>query len=177
MFSLSPSLSLTFFLSLSLSLSFSPSHSLTLTQVNVPNEPEQEEYVDLQPLKPDRIIPTVRSPPPITRSPPAPIPAARKVSQPLPPPPGPVVNTNRVYIQQSMSIEYKRVYVLLWDFNGADHDELSGKRGDLVLVKEPKAGQEWWYGELLDQDCSRKIGPGGLFPSSYSTVAFELAVA
>ena len=77
-------------------------------------------------------------------------------------------------MQQNGGIEYNRVFVVLWDFITSESDELNLQRGDLVFVSEPKTGQEWWYGELLDKDASKKLGPCGLFPSNYSSNAFEL---
>ena len=73
-------------------------------------------------------------------------------------------------------MQYDKVYVILWDFEGTDSDELRAKRGDLVIVTEPNKSQEWWFGETVAQDCSRKLGQSGLFPSSYCSIAFEPAV-
>lgn len=112
--------------------------------------------------------PTLPPPPPKSVLPP-------QQNRPIPRP-DPVVDTTKVYEQNGNNngIEYKNVYVILWDFMTQEADEINLKRGDLVLVSNAAQGQEWWFGEPLDENASRKIGPGGLFPSSYSSSAFEL---
>lgn len=107
-------------------------------------------------------------PPPTAQTVPPPVPAHSPAQ------PDPIVDTSKIYMQQNGGIEYNRVYVVLWDFITSESDELNLHRGDLVFVSEPKTGQEWWYGELLDKDASKKLGPCGLFPSNYSSNAFEL---
>ena len=64
--------------------------------------------------------------------------------------------------------------MILWDFAASDKDEMDLKRGDLVFVAENKGKQEWLFGELVDPNVSRRLGPKGLFPASYSAIAFQL---
>ena len=105
-------------------------------------------------------------------------PIVKRQSVPATPPANkqdPVVNTEKVYTQSQDGVPYNKVYVILWDFEGVDNDEIKVKRGDLVHVSKPDKGHEWWFGELVSQDCSRKTGPTGLFPANYCSVAFEVA--
>ena len=64
--------------------------------------------------------------------------------------------------------------MILWDFTASEKDELDLRRGDLVFVSDNKERQEWWYGELVNPDVTKKLGPKGLFPANYSSVAFQL---
>ena len=168
---------------------------IIIVQVNthhIDDDEPQEEYVDLQPTNKEIIeeepqedyveageFQTPQRPPLASSQPPLP-PPPLQVSRPpqqLQQPvrrPDPHVDTDKTYIKRQNGIQYDRVYVLMWDFNGTDSDELKLNRGDLVLVNEPKVGQEWWYGEQLDQDANIKIGSCGLFPASYSSPAFQL---
>lgn len=155
---------------------------------NIEEEP-QEDYVE-----PTEIRNTLTNQKASSSSIAPPLPPAPK--QPLPPPPPPsqdnatptivtppppikrpepVVDTNKIYVQPPNGILYSNVYVILWDFAGIASDELNVKRGDLVLVEKPQQGEEWWLGEVIAQDCSRKLGQQGLFPANYCTVAFEVA--
>ena len=154
----------------------------------VPQEDvEQEEYEEPSSLLP----PPPRSPPPgppsdifvppptqpkaASRTPaprtkaPAPVPAP----VPAPPPPEPVVDTSKVYTHNNIPLD--KVYVSQWDFAAGEEDELRLQRGDLVLVNKPLDAELWWYGELLDAEASKKLGPAGFFPKDYSTLAFETA--
>lgn len=143
-------------------------------------EEPQEDYIE-----PTEIRPSI----PIKSAPPKSVPPKSAAQMPLPPPPSamptmqpaaathrpdPYVDTSKVYEQSNNGIELKKVFVILWDFQTGEHDELNVNRGDLVLVSNPVNGQEWWYGELLDSNASKKVGPCGLFPSSYSSNAFEI---
>ena len=140
------------------------------------DEIDQEEYEDTTnfqqpppPLSPPPGPPSkVFSPP----QPQAPLPKS-----PAPPPHsdlGPVVDTSRVYTQPSTNgIHLEKVFVSMWDFAAGEEDELNLRRGDLVYVNSPRNSDEWWFGELLDHDAARKLGPTGFFPRNYSTQAFE----
>lgn len=136
---------------------------------------EQEEYEDTStfqqpppPLSPPPGPPSeVFMPPPPQQGPPSKAPAPPPLTEPE-------VNTSEVYTQEtSGGIVLEKVYVSLWDFAGGEGDELVLHRGDLVFVNRPLDTQLWWYGELLDADASRKLGPAGFFPQNYSTLAFE----
>ena len=61
----------------------------------------------------------------------------------------------------------------LWDFEAHEKDELGLIRGDLILVNEPSDKSDWWFGELLDIEATKKIGKRGLFPRQYADLAFE----
>ena len=79
-----------------------------------------------------------------------------------------------MYSQHENGIRYDNVFVALWDFSAGDRDELNLKRGDLVYVHEPKKGADWWFGELMDERASSKLGVSGLFPATFATSAFEV---
>ena len=107
--------------------------------------------------------------------PPKPSPSIGKKPAPFPPPSQ--VNTTKVYVQSTNSINLEKVYVSLWDFAAGEKDELNLKRGDLVLVKEPKENADWWFGELLDEEATSKLGKSGFFPRTYASHAFEAITA
>ena len=160
-----------------------------------------EEYIDVTPQEQENYEePSLVQPPPPLSPPPGPpsevffskptqtktanvIPVPRKSSKdsapapksPAPPPPSaamePVVDTNKVYTFYEIPLD--KVYVSQWDFAAGEKDELGLKRGDLVYVSEPSDAELWWYGELLDEEASKKVGPAGFFPKDYSTLAFE----
>ena len=86
------------------------------------------------------------------------------------------MDTTREYNQRTDNgISLEKVFVSLWDFAASEEDELGLARGDLVYVSSPKDTSEWWFGELLDPDASRKLGKVGFFPRNYSTTAFTAA--
>lgn len=145
------------------------------------NDIEQENYEEpamLQPPPPmspppgppsDVFFPTPTKPKAAARNN---APVATKLPAPLPPvPKEPEVNTNKVYTNTDIPLD--KVFVSQWDFAAGEPDELRLNRGDLVLVSKPSDSEIWWYGELLDTDASRKLGPAGFFPKNYSTLAFE----
>ena len=113
------------------------------------------------PPKPQVALPP-RSTPPITKKP-----------APLPPQDDNKVDTNKVYVQSVNGISLEKVFVSLWDFSAGEKDEINLKRGDLVLVKDPKEHVDWWFGELLDGEATRKLGKSGFFPRTYASHAFE----
>lgn len=143
----------------------------------LPQGDVQEEYEDTAnfqqpplPLSPPPGPPQFALPPPPTQ--PSQV-AAPKAPAP-PPPVVPEVDTSRIYDQPTTNgIRLEKVFVSLWDFSAGDNDELALHRGDLVYVNSPLDNEEWWYGEILDPYASKKVGPSGFFPKSYSTVAFE----
>ncbi len=151
----------------------------------------QEEYEDTSsfqapPSLPSR-PPPPSSPPPSSAPPPratSPLPSAAPPPDFAPPPPlhppppsyspEPVVDTQQVYTQRQNGINLNSVFVVLWDFAAYEQDELNLKRGDLLYVTDPREDSDWWFGELLDEEasCKRDL-PGGLFPRSYTSSAFE----
>lgn len=164
----------------------------------IPEEDEeegQENYIVPGEISPSPAIPpkkpfldsTTNKPLVLPKSPQQPLPALPPHNTSLPPLPphnpapanhlprtDPVIDTTKEYIQEQNGIAYNKIYVLLWDFPAQDKDEISLRRGDLVLVNKNSEKLKWWYGELLHPDSMAKIGPKGLFPASYSSVAFEL---
>ena len=56
-------------------------------------------------------------------------------------------------------------------------DELNLRRGDLILVKDPKENADWWYGELLNEEASKKLDKNGFFPRTYTSHAFQAITA
>ena len=152
-----------------------PPPPVQASQLPLPPPPVQASQLPLPP--PPVQASQLRLPPPSVqasqlRLPPPPVQEPKVVAPPHRP--DPYVDTSKVYEQKVGGIQYNKVYVILWDFQTAEPDELNVHRGDLVLVSDPKTGQEWWYGELLDQNATRKVGPCGLFPSNYSSNAFEI---
>jgi len=83
----------------------------------------------------------------------------------------PVVDTSKMYTYHDIPLD--KVYVSQWNFAAGEKDELGLKRGDLVYISEPSESELWWYGELLDQEASKKLGPAGFFPKDYLSPAFE----
>lgn len=145
----------------------------------------QEEYEDASAFQAPPPLP-IRPPPPSAPPPPS-SPLPLSVSPPIvappppvhPPPPShspePLVDTQKVYVQRQNGIKYENVFVILWDFSACERDELNLKRGDLVYVAEPQETSDWWYGEPLNEDASGKMdAPGGLFPRTYTSSAFEM---
>ena len=133
---------------------------------------EQEEYEDTSAFQQP---PPPLSPPPGPPSEVFPLPPKPGQSEApkAPPPPPPVeVDTSRVYSQPT-DISLEKVFVTLWDFAASENDELALHRGDLVYVSSPLSSEEWWYGEALDPEASKRLGPAGFFPQKYSTIAFE----
>lgn len=138
---------------------------------------EQEEYEDTSafqqpppPLSPPPGPPSEVFTPALSLPPKAPG-HAEAPKAPAPPPPV-EVDTSRVYTQPS-DISLEKVFVTLWDFAASASDELALHRGDLVYVSSPLTSEEWWYGEALDPEASKRLGAAGFFPQRYSTVAFE----
>ena len=118
--------------------------------------------------------PAVLPPKPQVGLPPRSTPTIAKKPAPLPPPvQDPNVDTNKVYTQSTNGISLEKVFVSLWDFSAGEKDEINLKRGDLVLVKDPKGSADWWFGELLDEEATRKLGKSGFFPRTYASHAFE----
>ena len=144
---------------------------------------EQEEYEDTSnfqiqpppPLSPPPGPPSeVFSPPPVPPHPGSAQMPAPRAPAPPPPPPEPEVDTDRIYEQPTTNgIRLEKVFVSLWDFVANEQDELALQRGDLVYVNSPLDSAEWWFGELLDANASKKMGKNGFFPRTYSTMAFE----
>ena len=120
------------------------------------------------------------TPEPPAMLPPKPAPSPRSTpiiaKKPALPPPtqeADKVNTNKVYTQSVNGISLERVFVSLWDFAAGERDEINLKRGDLIFVKDPKENADWWFGELLDEEATRKLGKSGFFPRTYASHAFE----
>ena len=124
------------------------------------------------PVAPAPVPPPAELPPKPQALPPKLIPMIGK--KPAPPPLSePKVNTSKVYVQSVNGISLEKVFVSLWDFAAGERDELNLKRGDLVLVKDPKENADWWFGELLDKEATNKLGKSGFFPRTYASHAFE----
>lgn len=143
---------------------------------------QQEEYEDTAqfqqpppPLSPPPGPPSDPFAPPQFSLPPPPVQPAQIAPPKVPAPPPPVdVDTSCIYDQPTTNgIRLEKVFVSLWDFAAGDNDELALQRGDLVYVSSPLDHEDWWYGEILDPHASKKLGPAGFFPKSYSTIAFE----
>lgn len=150
-----------------------------------PDNDIEEEYIDASPFQPDQPPPPMTPPPgpptshPPLSPPPQPAPQETPTRQKVAPPPPsePEVDTAKVYSQGTNGITLKNVYVILWDFEAHEQDELGLSRGDLVLVNEPVDNSDWWSGELLDNDASKKLGRKGLFPRQYTELAFDPVTA
>ena len=128
----------------------------------------------LRSVTPEPVPPPVALPPkPQVALPPRSTPPIAKKPAPLPPQQDKDVDTNKVYIQPVNGISLEKVFVSLWDFSAGEKDEINLKRGDLVLVKDPKENADWWFGELLDEEATRKLGKSGFFPRTYASHAFE----
>ena len=138
----------------------------------------------LPPRAPQEVAPPTQKPalPPHMPAPPTHKPAlpphtpAPPTQKPAPPPPlveDLPIDLDKMYSQGSNGIVLKKVYVSLWDFEAHEKDELGLIRGDLILVSEPSDGSDWWFGELLDIEATKKIGKQGLFPRQYADLAFE----
>lgn len=84
--------------------------------------------------------------------------------------PDPPVDTQRVYYNDKW-FNYSDVYVALWDCCGAEANEVSVRRGNLVLIVE-KVNADWWLVTLQSEDDDFK-GKSGLIPSAYLDFAFE----
>lgn len=129
--------------------------------------------------------PTASSPPPPAmppkppkepERPPKPPPSIGK--RPAPPPQEPPkVDTTKIYVQPINGINLEQVFVSLWDFTAGEKDELNLKRGDLVYVKDPKQNADWWHGELLDDEATKKLDKSGFFPRTYTSHAFQAITA
>jgi hypothetical protein len=50
----------------------------------------------------------------------------------------------------------------LWDYNGADPDDLRFRQGDIVIVDE-EVNKEWFRGRIVGGSMEK----GGLFPANY----------
>lgn len=147
--------------------------SITARQPQLPPPPvlpkaPQQPLPPVLPKAPQQPLPPI--PPPSSSS----TPSTTANLRGYPPRPDPPVDTTKDYIQQPNGIQYNKVYVILWDFTASEKDELDLRRGDLVFVSDNKERQEWWYGELVNPDVTKKLGPKGLFPANYSSVAFQL---
>jgi hypothetical protein len=126
------------------------------------------------PPAPRPITPEPAPPPAVLPPKPRSTPQIAKKPAPLPPQANnDNVDTNKVYIQSVNGISLEKVFVSLWDFSAGEKDEIDLKRGDLVLVKDPKDNADWWFGELLDEEAMRKVGKSGFFPRTYASHAFE----
>ena len=126
------------------------------------------------PITPEPVAPPAALPPkPQLALPPRSTPPIAKKPAPLPPQDDNKVDTNKVYVQSVNGISLEKVFVSLWDFSAGEKDEINLKRGDLVLVKDPKENADWWFGELLDREATRKLGKSGFFPRTYASRAFE----
>ena len=134
----------------------------------------------IQPPPPSHALPS-QPPPPTQPPPPSHVPPSQPPPPFRPPPPSrvpdPEVDTTKIYSKHANGIRYENIFVALWDFPATEQDELNLRRGDLVFVKDPKESSDWWYGELLDEEASSKVGVTGLFPCSYLTTAFEAITA
>lgn len=158
---------------------------------------QEEEYEDTTnfqtdlpppPLSPPPGPPTSHHPllspppgPPITHPPPSGAPKlpphdsnSYPSRKPAPPPPTEsMIDTDKVYTQGSNGIVLKNVFVIVWNFQAHEKDELNLNRGDLVLVSNTQGDADWWFGELLDKEAEKKLGRSGLFPREYADLAFE----
>lgn len=146
------------------------------------------ESVPPPPFSPPPGPPTDHPFPPSSSPIPPPMPPKPPVSDPVVParpspaigkkpvpslPREPLIDTSKVYVQSTNGISLEKVFVSLWDFDAGEKDELNLKRGDLILVKDPKENADWWFGELLDDEAMSKLGKLGLFPRTYASHAFE----
>ena len=125
-------------------------------------------------ITPEPVPPPAALPPkPQVALPPRSTPTIAKKPAPLPPQDDNKIDTNKVYVQSLNGISLEKVFVSLWDFAAGEKDEINLKRGDLVLVKDPKENADWWFGELLNGEATRKLGKSGFFPRTYASHAFE----
>ena len=133
----------------------------------------EEEYEDTTSYQIEQPPPPVSPPPgPPTSHPPFPTPVSPPTFKPAPPPPV-EVDTDKLYNQGSNGIILKNVFVSLWNFDAHEKDEMGLTRGDLVFVKDPNKQSDWWFGELLNGEATKKMGQKGLFPRQYADLAFE----
>ena len=126
--------------------------------------------VDSEPVPPP---PVILPPKPKDTLPPRSTPTMGKKPAPLPVVEDKKVDTSKIYVQSSNGISLEKVFVCLWDFSAGEKDELNLKRGDLVFVRNTKETVDWWFGELLDEEASKKLGNDGFFPRTYVSHAFE----
>ena len=83
------------------------------------------------------------------------------------------VDTERLYeTTDEEDFPYDKIYAAKWDFRGEVGDELTFKRGDLILVADPNASNPWWIGDLLHSDTLLAKDQSGLFYSVYVESAF-----
>ena len=83
------------------------------------------------------------------------------------------VDTERVYeTSEEEDFPYDKIYAAKWDFFGEEGDELSFKRGELLLVADPSHSTDWWIGDLLHTDTLKARDQSGLFYSAYAEPAF-----
>ena len=83
------------------------------------------------------------------------------------------VDTGKVYeTSEEEDFPYDKIYVAKWDFIGGEGDELSFKRGELLLVADPTESSEWWIGDLLHATTLKARDLSGLFYSAYAEPAF-----
>lgn len=83
------------------------------------------------------------------------------------------VDTDKVYeTTEEEDFPYDKIYVGKWDFRGEEGDELTFKRGELLLVADPDESSNWWIGDLLDTHTLKACERSGLFYSAFVEPAF-----
>ena len=83
------------------------------------------------------------------------------------------VDTHKVYeTTEEEDFPYDKIYVGKWDFRGEEGDELTFKRGELLLVADPDKSSKWWIGDLLDTETLKARDQSGLFCSAFVEPAF-----
>lgn len=103
---------------------------------------------------------------------------------PIPPPVAPVapiapgskeyVDTKSIYIQKLDKPSFESIYVALWDYNASASDELSFKRGELILIEDRLNNLDWWVGvKKTSNDIEDFSGDRGLLVSAYVSPAYE----
>ena len=83
------------------------------------------------------------------------------------------VDTDKVYYTtEEEDFPYDKIYVGKWDYRGEEGDELTFKRGELLLVADPDESSKWWIGDLLDTDSLKARDQSGLFYCDFVEPAF-----
>ncbi|KAK1924104.1 SH3 domain-containing protein [Papiliotrema laurentii] len=54
----------------------------------------------------------------------------------------------------------------LWDYSGAEPDDLAFRQGDTLIIDE-EVNEQWYRGRVIPQGQQYPLDRGGLFPSNY----------
>ena len=111
----------------------------------------------------------------VSQSSPMPITKTPRQSMALPTPEQPLyVDTQSIFIQQPDKPSYDDIYVALWNYEARASDELSFRRGDLILM-ENKLNEGWSMArrQLAGEKDTDFNGERGLIITAYVEPAYE----